>query len=303
MIVSVPVVFLASFALTSPWDVYRLRFYAAVYSMGKLVNYGLGVKARWYGWHWVSMLASGWAVGPVAVALAGLGVAVVMLRWRHQHWRLHPLMMPAIWALFYVLFLVARINHVQYYYLLPGLPAVAVMAGVGLSGIRAWPAPRLGARATAAVGVIAVLCLIAEAIFTVPILLAQWTPPNRMDPAKTAMADWLLRCVPHQSRIMTAAYSYIPTDFPDAQLNTNQGGFDRFVEFHPDIVVLDRADIKFYEGSLADSSPNVTGNTDDTLRYFQAVAHSSQWRAGPRFGTYTVFMPVAGNVVKESCSA
>jgi 4-amino-4-deoxy-L-arabinose transferase-like glycosyltransferase len=301
VIVSVPAVFLVIFALTSPWALYRLRFYASAYSMSALVNYGLGVKAKWYGWHWISLLAGGWVVGPVTVALVGLGVAAVVIHWKRQRWRLHPLLLPAIWVLFYISFMMVRINHVQYYYLLPGLPAVAVMAGVGVSALSGWLAPRLGARTGVAAAVIAALCLIAQAAFTVPVLLSHWNPPNRMDPAKTAMAGWLMRCVPHQSRIMTAAYSYVPLDFPNAQLNTNQGGYGLLVAYHPDIVVLDRADIKFYEGSLANSSTNVTGNTDDTLRYFQAVAHSPEWRAGPSFGTYTVFVPAAGSVVKAGC--
>ena len=89
---------------------------------------------------------------------------------------------------------------------------------------------------------------------------------------------------------MTAAYSYVPPHFTNAYLNTDQGGYDRLVYYKPNVVILNVEDIDMFTGQVADMSTNVTGTTDDKVKYFKTVAHSDAWKGGPKFGLYRVYL-------------
>jgi hypothetical protein len=168
---------------------------------------------------------------------------------------------------------------------------VLLLSAVGLSAV-----PVLlrtsAQRATAAMGVAAMIVIAAHAWQSVPILESYRHTDLRRElaPEKKAMGDWLDRCVPVEAKIMAAAYSYVPPRFTRVHLHTDQGSFAALAEFQPDVVILNRQDIAFFSGSLENSLTNLFGNTNDKLRYFESVAHSTEWRSGPIFGDFEFFL-------------
>lgn len=295
LVLAILAIFGLTFVLTSPWSLAGLQFIPGVYMMGAYVNYGHGVKAAWYGWRWLSVLGGEQGIESTTAIFAALGVTAIFMTWKAQHFRVGaaPLVFAAGWGLLYMTFMIVRINLVKPYYLLPIVPTAAFLAAVGISALRHWLCKRSGIAASRAAVTAAILaCIGMQAAFTMPVL-AQYKKdylPKNIAREKLAMADWLSRCVPRQTRIMTAAYSYIPTEFANAWLNTDQGGYNRLVSFQPSVVILNTDDINFYSGSLENSATNLLGNTDDKKRYFATVVHSPEWIAGPLFGIYRIYV-------------
>ena len=290
------VIFVATFALTSPWAVAELKFFPDLYIMTKYVNFGHGAKADWYGPRWITDLGGKWGLGPVMMLpLAALGIAGVLAQWRSARFYVPatPLIIVAGWTVFYLTFMIMRVNLARPYYLLPMVPATAIMAGCGVALLRKAMERYLGGRqAQVALLEIMALCLGGEAIVTAPVLASNRAGimTNAIAPEKVAMANWLDRCISSQDGIMTAAYSYVPPHFTNAYLNTDQGGHDRLMYYKPSVVILNSEDIDMFTGPVADVSTNVTGTTDDKVKYFSAVARSDAWKAGPVFGRYRVYL-------------
>jgi len=294
LLLSLPIVFAVTFAATSPWALWQMQFLPSVYTMGQIANFGHGEKAPWYGYHWLLDLSGSLELGPVAGLLALAGTIAVLVQWRRRGYRIAatPLILVAGWALFYAGFMMLRINLAKSYYLLPMVPATAVLCGAGLAAGRAWLGRRFDrAPLSRTMAAAAVICLIAQAAITAPQFAAYSKGIHDfIGPEKQKMAAWLLACVPANKRIMTAAYSYIPPEFENAWLNTDQGGYMRLHDYKPDVVILNQTDIDYYRGPVDNSETNLLGNTDDKLRYFNTVAHSPAWSAGPSFGVYRVFL-------------
>jgi len=292
LLLAILAAFFLTFGLTSPWAAWRLAFVPSVYTMGAYVNFGHGVKADVYGLRWLTTLAEPKVIGPAAAALALAGLAAVTWQWKCAHFRLWqaPLAILAAWAVFFAAFLILRVNLAKDYYLFPMIPATIVLAGAGIAKLREWLASRLSRDAAQKItAVIMVAILAAQAWTMIPIVKVQ-AFPQQMAPAKEAVGKWLLACVPRDTRIMSAAYAYIPPDFANASLNTDQGSFARLTEYRPSLVILDASDIVYFEGSLDNSALNLLGDAKDKVQYFNAVAHSPGWLLGPKIGNYRIFM-------------
>ena len=293
MVAAIGTTFLLTFVVTSPWALYKLQFFPNLYVMNAYVNFGHGTKAPWFGYQWLEMLSTGTLVGAAAAILALIGAATLAYRWANSGLRGagFALILVLAWTLLYLIFMITRVNIAKSYYLLPVVPAVLLLSAVGLSAV-----PVLlrtsARRATAAMGVAAMIVIAAHAWQSVPILEAyRHTDLRReLEPEKKAMGEWLERCVPTDAKITAAAYSYVPPRFAKAQLFTDQGSYVAFAEFQPDIVILNRNDIAFFSGSLENSLTNLLGNTADKVRYYQTVAHSGEWRRGPEFGDFLFFV-------------
>ena len=293
MLAAIGGIFLLTFAVTSPWALYKLQFFPNLYVMNSYVNFGHGTKAAWQGPQWLEVLAGSFVVGAAAAILALVGAAALVYRWGTSGFRSSkfPLILILGWTLLYLTFMVVRVNVVKSYYLLPVVPSVILLSAVGLCAV-----PTLlrvsAERAAAVMTAVAFVGIAAHAWQGFDILRSyrQADLHREIEPEKKAMGEWLNRCVPVEAKIMAAAYSYVPPRFTRVHLHTDQGSFAALAEFQPDVVILNRQDIAFFSGSLENSLTNLFGNTNDKLRYFESVAHSTEWRSGPIFGDFEFFL-------------
>jgi hypothetical protein len=103
----------------------------------------------------------------------------------------------------------------------------------------------------------------------------------------------MLRCIPHESRVIAAPYSYVPPQFDTALLFTDPGYYSYFHDFAPDLVILDKALTEFYTGKIGNVATDRFGTTGDMKRYYETVARSGEWRQGPAFGEFQIYLTPA----------
>jgi hypothetical protein len=232
-----------------------------------------------------------------------LAVLAAWWKGRFRPWRA-PLVFMAGWVLIFVGFLVARVNIPHTEYLLPAAPAIAILAAAGVAGFRTFFAPLVGARAaTVVAAAVAIVALGVQIPQNVHAFAAYRATHLRLalPPEKVMMGDWMLRCVPHDTRVMAAAYSYVPPQFATAFLFTDHGYYSYFKQFGPDLVILDKELIAFWAGKVENVTTDVVGTTADIKRYYDVVAHTAEWRQGPAFGQFEIFLSpaLAGRIAAQ----
>jgi len=290
-------IFVAIFPLTSPWSTYQLRFFPDLISMYKYVNFGHGFKADWYGFRWLDLLASANGVGAGAVVLAVFGSTALILGVFKG--KFHDVNLPFAFVLssvlIYSVFLISHVNIVEPRYWLPVAPAVGLLAAFGLFKIqKALTFILRESRARLATAGIASLILIVHIWQSLEVFALQRDKhylPRELSTENKKLGDWFVHCVSAEARVFPAPTSYIPPHIKDMWLATE--GYAALKSYKPDVIVLRPKDIELWLGPTDNFSTNVLGTTDDTVRFYKIVITSGEWKRGPTFGEYQVYLTPA----------
>jgi hypothetical protein len=286
MLVLLFAAFLGAFALTSPWLLDHFAFIREIYFRSDSAGGG-----EWFGFKWLDYLNSINFFGPTVGLLAAVGVGALAIAWARR--KTDSPSLAFLWVLaflvIFVTFLITKVNRVTVIYALPIVPLVALLAAFGLFALRQalsqWFKREAGALASVLVAMLVLVPHAAEGaklLMQYPNLVTSLAPENRM------FASWLVRCVPPETKILTASYSYAPPAFVNVVMAE---GLSYFQSAQPDLVTLNMEDVA--RTDPADKQSNVGS-------YYDLILHGTEWRRGPVFGRFAVFLK-AGAPSFETC--
>jgi hypothetical protein len=296
------VAFIAGFAASSPWLLWRLPFLRELYSRNSMVGAG-----EHFGFEWLQMLFGlgrheqmyvAYAVGAFSVA----GVALMTVALARRGWRgtTPPLSFVLGFALIFLALLVIKINRATVLYALPLVPCLVLFAAYGLHELRKLFARRVGeSRAAAAIALLAVLLVAAQAWQGVRILKKYDNLVVALTPANKQLGEWYARCVPPQARVFTASYTYVPPMFKDLVVGES---YSYFVRAAPDIVTVS---LEFEAATARDeaAAAALPGYVpSDQARFYSEMARPRAWVPGPQFGQHRVYVK-AGYMLNPACRA
>jgi hypothetical protein len=175
---------------------------------------------------------------------------------------------------------------------MPAVPPLVLLAAYALHHICNRLPGWLG-ESRAAIGAAALTLLLLAAqiwqggslLLRYELLVKDLSPGNKM------LGAWLTRCVPPDSRVLAAAYSYIPPDI--TQMTVNWGpDYHYLVSTNPQIVT-----VNVDNAAIAATSDEAS----DLDRFYQAIANPRDWRPGPTFTPYRVYVKASGTTIDPAC--
>ena len=287
--------FAGAFALTSPWLLYHLRFLPSIYFRSHYANEG-----AWYGVGWLQMIfglgqpyPQNFVAYPIGV-MSVLGAALLLIALIRRDFRNANLAFLLVlgFAATFILFLVMRVNFVTSLYPMPAVPPLILLATYALHQICNRLPRWLGENRAQIGATVLTLVLLATQIWQGGSLLLRYeflvkdlTPGNKM------LGEWLMRCVPPDSRVLAAAYSYIPPSITKMTVNWGPD-YHYLVSTDPQIVTVNADDEAIAAKSAAPSDLN---------RFYQAISNPHDWRPGPAFAPYRVYVKASSAMINPAC--
>ena len=296
--------FAVAFALSSPWLMYHLQFVPNLYQRSDILSAG-----TWYGFRWLAMIFGlgrenptyfmVHAIGVMSV-LGGVLLVIALLR-RDLRGRHLPFLLALGFAAVYLVMLIVKVNFVTTLYPLPALPVLILLAAFALHEIRALLPRWLGGPGAAIAGLALSALLIADQVWDGAGQLLQYPLlVTAMSPANQKLGDWLARCVPSDTKILAAAYSYVPPNI--AAMAVNWGpDYLYLVSNNPDMVTINLDDVASAaadERKLAARPGYVPSGRG---HYYDVILRSGAWQPGPTFAPYRVYVKKADPAVKPAC--
>jgi hypothetical protein len=284
--------FIATFALTSPWLIWRLQFLPELYFRNDIE--GSGDRA---GFQWLSVLFGysgnptsnyvSHGVGALAI-FGGLALFAALFR-RHARDTYLQFQFVLGFAVIFITLLVVRIHNIIVPHAFPILPAFLLLAAFGLYEARQILSRLCGQRlaAAAAIGIAALLIATqiwqgAAILLSYKELVVSLAPDNRM------LGEWFDRCVPVDTRILASSGSYVPPNYTNSVAGE---GYKTFAEIHPDIMIVKITDIAD-RGQLVEKEKRYSRwdyDAADIIRFYD-ILHSGEWNAGETFGPFQVYV-------------
>jgi 4-amino-4-deoxy-L-arabinose transferase-like glycosyltransferase len=301
LLVSVGFMFAVAFALTSPWAVYRLRFFPDVYGMSVYISFGHGTKAPWGGPHWFKMIVDGMGLITFILSLVGaVGIVGSLFGGRKDRQKLLPLLVVLGWVVLFGGYLLLRVNLVHQQYAMPLIAGIVVLSAAGLMVLRTIVGSVAEKPAFAGAVLIAVAGLSLQFFQNTGVyaaarregLTTSLTPDNQI------IGQWYSRCIPKDARIFPAPYTYIPPEISEVWFRTQ--GYDALMQFKPNLIMVEIANAKMFMETPELTSASVQGTADDTSRFYKIVLQSTDYVAGPQFGGNRVYLtPDLAKVLAE----
>jgi len=201
-------------------------------------------------------------------------------------------------ALIFLALLVTKINRATVIYGLPLIPCLVLLAAYALHELRDLLARKVGKnQAAAAVALLAVLLVAAQAWQGMGILKKYDHLVVALTPANQQLGEWYTRCAPPQARILSASYTYVPPMFKSLLIGES---YSYFVRAAPDIVTINlllESDTARDEAAAARLPGHVPS---DQARFYSEIARPGTWVAGPQFGQNRVYVK-AGYALNPAC--
>ena len=225
-------------------------------------------------------------------ALAAMGGGFVLLALFRRRFRGPELALLFVlsFAVIFVTFLVFRVNRVTSVYGLPVTTPLVLLAAFGLWEIRISLTRWLGAKWAVLATAVLAAALLGNQIWQSIGLLDIHRQGNLMlalSPENQMLGEWLTRCVPTDAKILAGSYSYAPPRFERVVMAES---YSHLTSFEPDVAVINKNDMDLVLQELATGTVNPFDNIPDRGRYYEVFAHSPDWREGPTFGKFKVYV-------------
>ena len=301
-LIAIVIIFFAVFTVTSPWVAYRLQFIAVLYERNATLNVGDPFGFQWLPYLFGYLGHDANYIGRETGVLTILGSALLLIALCRRNFRgaYLPFMFVLGFVVIFVTLMITRVNRVTVLYALPVVPPFALLAAFGLSGIRhlltRWLGERRAMASTAALAALLIVTQIwqgANALLKYPNLVVALEPHNQM------LGEWLLRCVPPNTKILAASYSYVPPRFERAIMAE---GYDAFKGFNPELVIINLNIVAEAAKALEKTTANPNYETSDRSHFHEIIMRSGMWRMGPSFGRLQVYViPQLGSAMNAGC--
>jgi hypothetical protein len=238
-------VFALAFFVTSPFNVFSVRsgfvrgfLYESLHS-----GFGHQFEEAPNGLLWLNVLISPELLDPLIVGLAILSLVLTSYRVAKAGWQglLQPAAVLWVWVLFYLIFLVWRVNIRTHRALLPIVPFLLMFAAHTVSQGLHFAAARLSRRT---VVVLAAACLLIIAVLELPNSLDRMLAFRQSTVDREKMSDavlagrWLPEQYPPSTRFLVDPYSYVPPSFADVHVTPWGGTLQMLKALEPDVVII-----------------------------------------------------------------
>jgi hypothetical protein len=271
--------FAVVFFISSPFNVFSVRsgfmrgfLYESLHS-----SFGHGFKAENNKLEWFGILSSRESLDPFTLGLSTVGLVLAVYRAMKRGWRqlLEPESVMWIWTLYYLAFLVWRVNIRTHRALLPIIPFLAVFAAYTVSRVVHCAGSKLFRGYVAAVAIVSLLIVIGSTLprSLVRILEFRELTGSREETSDAVLAGhWLEGQYPVSTRILYDPYSYVPPVFADAHV-TSWGGTLQMIEtLEPDVVIInDQNSDRFADIQRAAAYDSDESNFLARYDYYQAL--------------------------------
>ncbi len=294
-----------AFLLASPFSLTKLNFLRGLVNESRHVSFGHVVKEGGGLAKWIEALLSSEVLGSVPCALAALaaiaaGIRAIKTRgsspgfsgWASEVMR-RPEVILSLWVFCYLTFLVLRVRMIAPRYLLPVVPASAILAAWScvylISVSRRVKNPLIHYMSVASLAILLSFFLVQS--FNEVSDYRSNSMDRVSNSASVAAGNWLLSEYSTDSKVYGDYYSYVPPAFRDARMTW--AGTEREIrEFAPDIVIVNqRVASRFADPRLAGI---YRGGREAYLEHFEYYQSFSQGRLDYRLvlelGDIAVFM-------------
>jgi hypothetical protein len=239
------ITFAVAFSVTSPFNVFSVRsgfmrgfFYESLHS-----SFGHGFEAENDKLQWFSILSSPELLDPFILGLAIISLALTVYKVVKGGWQrlLEPEAVMWVWTLFYLVFLVWRVNIRTHRALLPIVPFLLIFTAHAVNQIIQYAATRLSRRLVAILTVAGLLLIAGLELpksLNRALEFRQATSQREQTSDAVLAGHWLAEHYPSSPRILYDPYSYVPPSFTDVHVTPWGGTLQMLETLEPDVVVV-----------------------------------------------------------------
>lgn len=235
-----------AFFLTSPFSFYRLSFLKGVYFEARHTAFGHWFKANSVGLMWFSMLLSPQMLDIFILGLATISLILTAYKTARNRWK-SPILSPEslmwIWIIFYMSFLILRVNLYSMAYVLPVIPFLIILSTVPVSRAVEYASTQLPRKPMTVLFVVIALIIAGVELPRSLSGLYKYRRSiiSREEKSVSLQAGkWLAENYPASTRILFDYYSYVPPSFLDVH-DTWGGTIEILEELKPDIVIVNKS--------------------------------------------------------------
>jgi hypothetical protein len=235
------VTFALVFSIFSPFSLVRLNLLKGLYKQTIYTEFGIGIIPEGSGLAWLRILASHHFLNISISILAAINLLVVVYALiKNKERALTPANLLWIWVIFYLGFLILRVNRYELRYILPVVPFLIIFGAHTVSLWIEFAAKQKSKKLLLASSVFILLIIggfqLSKSLDY--ILKYHYRISHRVQESGAVKGgNWLLENYPPSVRILYDHYSYIPSRFKDVH-PTFGGTIALLEELNPDLVVV-----------------------------------------------------------------
>jgi hypothetical protein len=237
-------VFVIAFFFTSPFSFSGFGFLKGILAESRHTAFGHGFKANKVGLLWVETLFSPGLLDRLILGLVVASLLLVIHRILKADWRgeIDPEIVLWAWVIFYVTYLVWKINLHFEHYLLPVVPSIIILSMHPVSTSLRYLSGNL---TKTHVILISFVIMVIIGVVEIPKSMQhvndyRTSNMNREETSISVKAGkWLVKRYPESTRIYYDNYSYVPPEFAVSHVS-NGGSIKELRDINPDVVIVNR---------------------------------------------------------------
>lgn len=236
------VTFAIVFSVFSPFSLVRLNLLKGLYKQTIYTEFGVGIVPEGSGFAWLGILSSHHFLNISVFILAALGLIVAgytVITTKEKR-ALTTTNLLWIWIIFYLSFLILRVNRYELRYILPVIPFLIIL---GANTVSLWIEFVMKQESKRLLLTSSVIVLLVVGGFQLSksldyMLKYRYRISHRVGESGAVKAgNWLLANYPSFTKILYDHYSYVPPVFKDAH-PTFGGTVELLRDLNPDLVLV-----------------------------------------------------------------
>jgi len=265
------------FSIFSPFSLVRLNLLKGLYKQTIYTEFGIGIIPEGSGFAWLEILASHHFLNISIFILAAINLIVVVYTvFKNKEKRaLTPTNLLWIWVIFYLGFLIFRVNRYELRYILPVAPFLIIL---GAHTVSLWIEYATRHKSKKPLLASSIFILLALGGFQLSksldyILKYRYRISHRVETSVSVKAgNWLLENYPAFTGILYDQYSYIPPVFKDVH-PTFGGTIQLLKDLNPDLVVVNMKIANRYFDNIQNAHRYAKGEDvfKSRYEYYQAL--------------------------------
>jgi hypothetical protein len=279
------VFFVMAFFFTSPFSFSGFGFLKGILAESQHTGFGHLFKAGKVGLFWVETLFSPGLLDRLILGLVVASLSLTIYRtFKTDYWRqVDPEIVLWTWVIFYVTYLVLKINLHFEHYLLPVVPSLIILSMHPVSQVLRHASSNMARKH---VGILAFVIMIIIGGIEVPKSLHHVNEyrVSMMNREETSIyvkaGEWLAKHYSESARIYYDNYSYVPPKFVNTHVSdahiSGGGSLEKFRSFNPDVVIVNKKiSGRFYDVRKASTYYGGEAEFKKKHEFYKALKHGA----------------------------